>query len=73
MKKLMWVVAVFGVVSSSLASASVEYGEKTAKQMNGRMLACGRPAKLKTSDALRDLESRPVASSSSRSRSASAR
>ncbi|MBU6374412.1 MAG: hypothetical protein KGQ59_00290 [Bdellovibrionales bacterium] len=58
MKKLMFAVVGFGLFSASVASASVgqvnglslALGEKSASQMNGRMLACGRPMKLKARD-----------------------
>jgi hypothetical protein len=58
MKKLMMVVVGFGLFSASVASAAVErpqglslaLGEKSASQMNGRMLACGRPARMKSQD-----------------------
>lgn len=54
MKKLMMVVVGFGLVSASVASASVErtnglamaLGEKKAGEMNGRMLACGRTSSM---------------------------
>ena len=80
MKKLMMLVLGFGLVSASVASAAVErlsglsmaLGEKTASQMNGRMLACGRPARMKTQDsrseALRVGQSQAPASSASSAR-----
>ncbi|MEN9724193.1 MAG: hypothetical protein RJB38_2179 [Pseudomonadota bacterium] len=66
MKKLMVVVLGFGVFSVSVASAAVApvnglalaVGEKSASQMNGRMLACGSPARMVKSA---DRESTPVA------------
>jgi len=75
MKKLMMVVVGFGLFSASMASAAVErpsglslaLGEKSASQMNGRMLACGRPAKLKIRDS--SAEAQRVAQSKSESTS----
>ena len=77
MKKLMMVVVGFGLFSASMASAAVEppsglslaLGEKSASQMNGRMLACGRPAKLKIRDS--SSEAPRVAQSKSESARAS--
>jgi len=58
MKKLVVMVIGFGMVSASVASAAVTQpngfslalGEKSASQMNGRMLACGRPARMKSAE-----------------------
>ncbi len=66
MKNLFMIVVGFGVLSGSMASAAVPrasglslaLGEKAAHQMNGRMLACGRPARLKAGDASQSLASR---------------
>ncbi len=74
MKKLLIVVLGFGMVSTSIASAAVgrasglelALGEKQASQMNGRMLACGRPARMKSAD-----HTHSISKSKVRARSAS--
>lgn len=80
MKKLMLAVVGFGLISASVASASVEranglslaLGEKSASQMNGRMLACGRPARMKAMDRSQ-VESQKVVRSQSATSASSAR
>ena len=80
MKKLMMIVVGFGLVSASVASAAVErpqglslaLGEKSASQMNGRMLACGRPARMKSQEGRSD-GSRVARSQGSSASSLSAR